>query len=313
MYNSPMHPVRLLPIFKERPWGVRDLSAWWPGVPADTPIGEAWFTADENAIAGGGTLGALIASDPRAVLGRESSDGSLPLLVKLLFTSERLSVQVHPDDPYAAVHHGSRGKTEAWQVLEAAPSAELGLGFVRPLSKDEATAAARSGAIEALLDWRPTSTGDTWLVPARTVHALGAGLTILEVQEQSDITYRLYDYGRPRELHLERGFEVADLGRYAIENTHVPGDDGRTQLTACDHFRLDSWRSPGALAFTPGEPFFHLLVVTAGEGAVNGRPTRPGDVWLVPAASGPFALELDGGEAVVAYTSPSPTRAFGRR
>jgi hypothetical protein len=192
-------------------------------------------------------------------------------------------------------------------------SAQLGLGFVRSLAKDEAVDAARSGAIETLLDWRPTAAGDTWLVPARTVHAIGAGLTILEVQEQSDITYRLYDYGRPRELHLDRGFEVADLGPYAIANTHAALDAHRERLTSCTHFTMERWRPVGTLAFTPGEPFYHLLVVTAGQGTAAGQPTRRGDVWLVPAASEPFTVELAGGEAVVAYTSPSPTRGFAHR
>jgi mannose-6-phosphate isomerase len=308
-----MQPVRLLPLFKERPWGVRDLSSWWPGAPVDAPIGEAWFTADENATAGGGPLGEFIASNPRAVLGRVGTGGPLPLLVKLILTAERLSVQVHPDDDYAAAQHGGRGKTEAWHVLEATPAAQLGLGFVRSLAKDEAVDAARSGAIETLLDWRPTAAGDTWLVPARTVHAIGAGLTILEVQEQSDITYRLYDYGRPRELHLDRGFEVADLGPYAIANTHAALDAHRERLTSCTHFTMERWRPVGTLAFTPGEPFYHLLVVTAGQGTAAGQPTRRGDVWLVPAASEPFTVELAGGEAVVAYTSPSPTRGFAHR
>src|SRR5262245_53044798 len=109
-----MQPLRLLPLFKERPWGVRTLAPWFPSEQPAVPIGEAWFTVNENPVAGGTTFGDVIAADPRAALGRGTRGGICPLLVKLLFTSERLSVQVHPNDEYAGQHHGSLGKTEAW-------------------------------------------------------------------------------------------------------------------------------------------------------------------------------------------------------
>lgn len=308
-----MLPLRLLPIFKERPWGVRSLAPWLAGEPPGVLVGEAWFTANDNRVDGGPTLGAAIAADPAGLLGRTArADGLCPLLLKFLFTSERLSVQVHPDDDYAARHHGSLGKTEAWHVLDARPDAALGLGFTRTLGPAEAIEAARSGAIEGLLDWRPTTIGDTWLVPAGTVHAIGAGVTVLEVQEHSDITYRLYDYGRPRELNLERGFEVADLGPYAVQNTRVPLDIARDRLTTCPYFTLERWIVDGAITFAPGSPFYHLAIVTRGRGRLAGRPTEPGDVWLVPAASESFSIELQGGEVLLAYTNGLPTRAFLR-
>nr|MCU0256293.1 class I mannose-6-phosphate isomerase [Vicinamibacterales bacterium] len=198
---------RLLPAFHERPWGVRSLAPWFDLTPPN-PVGEAWFTASACATSLGGTLGALIAASPRDLLGEAAFPGNEPLLLKLLFTSDRLSVQVHPDDHYARRHHGSAGKTEAWHVLRAAPGSRVGLGFTREVAVDEAREAARTGAIEGLLAWHPASAGDTFLVPAGTVHAIGAGLTLVEVQEPSDVTYRLYDYGRPRELHLEHGLTV---------------------------------------------------------------------------------------------------------
>lgn len=307
-----MLPRRLLPIFKERPWGVRSLAPWFPGVAPAAPVGEAWFTDNENRIKGGPTLGEAIAADPAGLLGREARGGLCPLLLKFLFTSERLSVQVHPDDAYARVHHDSLGKTEAWHVLEARADADLGLGFTRAVGRAEAVAAAKSGAIEHLLDWRRTKAGDTWLVPAGTVHAIGAGVTVVEVQENSDVTYRLYDYGRPRELHLDRGFEVADLGPYAVENPCVTIAPGRDRLTTCEYFTLERWRVGGALTFTPGAPFYHLVIVTAGQGQLAGRPVAPGHVWLIPASSQAFTLSLDHGEALIAYTSVEPTRSFER-
>ena len=305
-----MQPFRLLPLFKERPWGVRSLAPWFPSEKPAAPIGEAWFTVNENPVAGGTTLGDAIAADPKAVLGREARGGICPLLVKLLFTSERLSVQVHPDDEYAGQHHASLGKTEAWHVVGATPEAELGIGFRRSLDRAEAIAAARSGAIEDLLDWRPTRTGDTWLIPARTVHAIGAGVTAVEIQENSDITYRLYDYGRPRELHLDHGFTVADLEPYAVSNETVPIAPGRDRLTTCRYFTIERWRVREALEFTPGAGLYHLIVVLDGGGTLAGQPTGRGHVWFVPAASEGFRLMLHGGTALIAYTSSRDTTSF---
>ena len=307
-----MRPFRLQPLLKERPWGVRSLAPWLADVVGAAPIGEAWFTSNESQLAGGPTLGEAIAADPASVLGREARDLACPLLLKFLFTSERLSVQVHPDDEYARVHHGSLGKTEAWHVLDARPGATLGLGFTRRLARDEAVQAATTGAIEQLLDWRPAATGTTWLVPARTVHAIGAGFTILEIQENSDLTYRLYDYGRPRELHLEHGFEVADLGPYEVANRPAPIAPGRDRLTSCPYFMLERWDVHGALTCTPSEPFYHLLVVTAGGGSIADQETRRGDVWLIPARVDPCSIQLTHGEMLVAHPGAEPTAAFSR-
>jgi mannose-6-phosphate isomerase len=280
--------------------------------PLDAPIGEAWFTSDASRIDGGPTLGAAIAADPAGLLGREAHVGHCPLLLKFLFTSERLSVQVHPDDEYAREHHASPGKTEAWHVLDARTDATLGLGFVRDLARHEAVDAARSGAIEHLLHWRPARPGDTWLVPARTVHAIGAGVTIVEVQEMSDVTYRLFDYGRPRELHLERGFDVADLGPYTVENARVALGAGRERLTTCSYFTMERWTLDGRVAFSPGAAQFHLAIVAGGRGTLAGRPTAQGDVWLVPAGSDAFAIDLAGGVLLLAYTGEAATRSFAR-
>src|SRR5436190_7995575 len=135
-----MLPIRLLPLLKPRPWGVRTLAPWLRDDTEGVLVGEAWFTANETPIAGGPTLGAAIAADPLGLLGRDAPGGVCPLLLKFLFTSDRLSVQVHPDDDYARTHHGSLGKTEAWHVLDARPGATLGLGFTRAIDRAEAVA-----------------------------------------------------------------------------------------------------------------------------------------------------------------------------
>ncbi len=305
-------PFALHPTFAERPWGVTDLSPWFDNPTPDVRIGEAWFTADDNPTSLGETFGALTRAHPAEILGPDQGV-ECPLLVKILFTSERLSVQVHPDDGYAAEHHdGSRGKTEAWHVLAAEPRATIGLGLSAPLTREQGEAAARSGEIEHMMDWRPAVAGDTFLVPAGTVHALGPGLTLVEVQEQSDITYRLYDYGRGRQLHLERGFDVADLGPYTLgTDTRHTAVAGRTILTRCRYFTMECRTVSTPLQFAPLAPHFHLVVVVDGEGRIDGRPMARGSVWCVPARAESFAIESEAGcDLLVTYPSVEPSSSF---
>ena len=163
----------------EKVWGKHDLPP--PFVrPGDEPVGEIWF-------------------DPPPQLPQ--------VLVKYLFTSEKLSVQVHPSDAEAPA--GQRGKEECWLVLDAEPGATLAIGFKQAISREAMRAAALDGSIEDALVWHPVEAGDFFYLPVGTVHAIGPGLTLVEVQQNSDITYRLFDYGRPRELHLDAGLAVA--------------------------------------------------------------------------------------------------------
>jgi mannose-6-phosphate isomerase len=166
----------------EKPWGREALPAPFVA-PEGQRIGEIWFQPPPE----------------------------LPqLLVKYIFTSEKLSVQVHPDDDQArAAGHGRNGKEECWLVIDAEPGATLGVGFREPLGRAAMRAAALDGSIEELLAWHPVAAGDFFYIPAGTVHAIGAGVSLIEVQQNADITYRLYDYGRPRELHLDAGVAVA--------------------------------------------------------------------------------------------------------
>ncbi|MBA2356434.1 MAG: class I mannose-6-phosphate isomerase [Acidobacteria bacterium] len=305
-------PFALTPTFAERPWGVFDLSPWFANPSPSSRVGEAWFTADGNQTSLGETLGALTRAHGPEILGPEQGT-ECPLLVKILFTSERLSVQVHPDDEYAVAHHGpgSRGKTEAWHVIAAEPQATIGLGVTAPIAREQAEAAAQSGEIAHLMDWRPAKAGDTFLVPAGTVHALGPGLTLIEVQEQSDITYRLFDYGRGRQLHLQQGFDVADLGPYLLGNdTHHTADNGRTILTHCRYFTMESRTVRGQLSFAPLAPFFHLMLVVDGAGTIAGEPFHKGQAWCVPASAEPFQIESPTCDLVMTYPSVSPTPSF---
>ncbi len=245
--------------FLEKVWGSERLQPWFPD--SETKIGEVWFE-------GPGSL-------------------ELPLLVKFLFTSGKLSVQVHPDDAYAA-RYSSRGKTEMWHVLAAEPGARIAAGFREPVSEDRLHSAAHSGEIEELLAWHAAAPGDTFFIPAGTVHAIGAGLVLCEIQQRSDITYRLYDYGRPRELHIEESLAVA---RREPHSARV--DTVAEELISCDHFTVGRRAIAGSSEFIcpPGQ--FVLVIVIEGDGFVDGNPVRAGQVWYAPSGTPPFGVRGD--------------------
>lgn len=178
--------VNLPRVAVPKPWGRYDLPPAF-GKP-EGRIGEIWF--DEPL-------------------------GDLPLLIKWLFTSEKLSVQVHPNDAQAAAAGIARGKEECWIVIDAEPDAVLGIGTRKPLSAAELQSAANSGELESLIDWKPVRPGDWFHIAPGTVHAIGAGVTLVEIQQNADVTFRLYDYGRPRDLHLAEGVAVSKAEPYA--------------------------------------------------------------------------------------------------
>jgi mannose-6-phosphate isomerase len=200
--------ARVLPIrMVEKVWGREALPAPF-AAPEGQRIGEIWF---------------------------EPPPEVPQVLVKYLFTSEKLSVQVHPSD--ASALPGEAGKEECWLVLDAEPGARLAIGFERPVSAEEIEAAAKDGTIEDLLTWHDAGPGDLFYLPAGTVHAIGSGLSLVEVQQSSDTTFRLYDYGRPRELHLERALAVSEGVPYAAE--HRRSIAAGPVLVDGPHFRLD--------------------------------------------------------------------------
>jgi mannose-6-phosphate isomerase len=170
------------------------------------------------------------------------------LLVKYIFTSEALSVQVHPSDAQTtAAGLGRQGKEECWLVIDAEPGATLGIGFAQPLDARAMRAAALDGSIEHLMVWHPVKAGDFFYIPANTVHAIGAGVSLIEVQQNSDITYRLYDYGRPRELHLDQGIAVSQGEVYDLATRHaVLEERGEQTLVSGPLFRLDRIDGPAS-------------------------------------------------------------------
>lgn len=247
-------PVTILPpLFVPKVWGSTQLEPWFANPPER--IGEVWFP-----------VGAL--------------------LIKFLFTSENLSLQVHPDDAYAARVHGSRGKTEMWHVLRAAPDAAVAMGLLQALGDpQELRQAAESGQIMELVQWFPAHRGDTFFIPAGTVHAIGAGLALCEIQQNSDVTYRLYDYGRDRELHLDHAVKVAHIGPHAGASHARQLAAGRARLVDCPYFHTDALDLHG-----PSRVLAHLndridaVVVLEGELEIDEVRAVPGNVVQVSGA-----------------------------
>ena len=194
------------------------------------------------------------------------------ILVKYLFTSEKLSVQVHPSNANALA--GEAGKEECWLVLDAEPDARLAIGFERAVTPDEIAAAARDGTIESLLTWHPARAGDLFYLPAGTVHAIGPGLALVEVQQNSDTTFRLYDYGRPRELHLDRAIAVADGVPYAAQ--HRRSIAGGPVLVDGPLFRLDRIEGAPDAATLAAYPAALLALPLAGEVRAEDGSARAG-------------------------------------
>lgn len=249
--------------YVEKPWGRAHLPPIFEP-PEDKRIGEVWFL----------------------------DDGDLPLLAKYIFTSERLSIQVHPNDGQARARGLPRGKNECWYILDAEPGATIGLGLKRKVSDAELRAAALDGSIEQLMDWRPVARGDFIFVEAGTVHVIGAGISLLELQQKSDVTYRLYDYGRPRELHLEDGAAVAKAGPYERQIQHLSGND-RERLVEGPDFDL---------VLTDRDAFAdrtRLVMPLEGEVRAGADIGRPGDCLLVQAREG---IETMGARMLIGAT-----------
>lgn len=253
----------------EKPWGRTDIPQAF-GDMGGKRIGEIWYEID----------------------GPEQ----LPILVKWLFTSEKLSIQVHPNDSQARDRGMPSGKEECWYIVDAAPGATLGIGTTRPLDAEELRAASLSGSIEELMDWKPVKAGDYFYIPAGTVHAIGADITLVEVQQYADITYRLFDYGRPRELHLDDGVAVSEAQPYQDPRT---GNCRNTkQLVDGPPFSLWKVSSGEALGALPISDR-RWIIPLSGQISVDAARGVVGDCLLVNAS---HQLVFDeGASALVAW------------
>ncbi len=235
-------PFRLRPFFSERVWGRESLAPWFGETGTAELVGEAWLTGPQCVIETGRHAGRTLAEVARecgAELLGPGGDGEFPLLVKVLFPNDKLSVQVHPDDERARAMGQPRGKTECWYVLEAEPGAAVALGLREGADAAGVERAIAEGTLEEMLVQVPVSAGEMVFVDAGTVHAIGPGVTLLETQQTSDTTFRMWDYGRPRELHVEQGVAATKFRTRAGKVEARAIGEGMTRLIEEQYFTVD--------------------------------------------------------------------------
>jgi mannose-6-phosphate isomerase len=319
--TGPLQPIFIERRIVEPIWGGGRLAAWLD-LPEPRParLGETWQVFDANPVVGGPFAGRTLAQLARTLgpdlVGTRTAaryGADFPLLAKFIDANDRLSIQVHPDDAYAhtvEAHTGFHGKTEAWYILDAVPGATVTYGLSRPSTRGEFAAAVEAGTVEALMGQLPVAPGDVVFVPAGTLHAINAGIVLFEIQQKSDLTYRVYDYGRrdaatgkPRELHLAKSLDVS---RFAP----APGGKvaplalgpGRDLLIACPYFALERWSPAAPLAAATDPGSFEILTLIAGGAALTwgGDEARlaRGDSVVLPAALGAYGL-VPGPEATL--------------
>ncbi len=300
----------MLPGFDPRPWGTHDLSPIYPNHKFEEKIGEAWLTGDDCKVANGAltgkTLSQLSEQYQRDLVGDAARDARrFPLLLKFLFPHEKLSVQVHPDDEQARRVGQPWGKTECWYVAHAAPGAQIALGLKPGVTVSQLEQAIQEKRAEDLLNWLNVYAGDMIYVAGGTVHTLGPGSVIVETQQQSDTTYRLYDYGRPRELHLKEGLaavkEKVASGKVIrpAPAQFLGSHNRRAPLVAAPYFVVDMFETKEALELSTrddsGRSSVQILVAVEGCGVVEPPGMEPvtlakGDAVVIPASLEKFGV-----------------------
>ena len=260
-----------------KPWGVGDLQPWSNVDGSDDAVGELWFE-------------------------RADKDAPTPaLLLKLLFTSEPLSIQVHPDDTYARAMGMPNGKSEAWYILSAEPDAQIGVGLKHQVTPQQLRASIQNGSITELIHWRSVAKGDVIYIPAGTVHAIGAGIVLAEIQQHSDATFRLFDYGRQRELHEDNGVAVAHPWPLRTPNHPTPLTANRTVLVASKHFVLERVELPeGSSWALLAEPETWILVLD-GHAAIGLAAASIGEAIFIGGGRTSIEVGDNGLSALIAY------------
>jgi mannose-6-phosphate isomerase len=305
-----LYPLLMLPGFDPRPWGTYDLSPIYPNRQFEEKIGEAWLTGDDCKIANGPLTGQTLAQVSekyqRELVGDAARDARrFPLLLKFLFPHEKLSVQVHPDDEQARRIGQPWGKTECWYVAHARPGAQIALGLKPGVTVAQLEQSIHEKRAEEVLNWLNVFTGDMIYVAGGTVHTLGPGSVIVETQQQSDTTYRLYDYGRPRELHLKEGMAAVKLNVASGKvvrpaPVQVPGSNNRqAPLVAAPYFVVDMFEMKDAQEMNTrddsGKSSAQILVAVEGCGIVEAAGAEAvtlakGDAVVVPASVEKFTV-----------------------
>jgi len=305
-----LYPLLMSPAFDPRPWGTLDLSTIYPNHKFNERIGEAWLTGDHCVVANGPlakrSLADLSKEFGSALVGTAARDPQrFPLLLKFLFPEEKLSVQVHPDDATAQRFGEPWGKTECWYVAHAKPGSQIALGLKPGVTRAQFEQAIHDNRAEELLNWINVYQGEMIYVAGGTVHTLGPGAVIVETQQQSDTTYRLYDYGRARPLHLERGLasikEQTASGK-VIRPAPVAingGKSRRSSMIIAPYFTVDLFELKEPQAFSTaddvGKTSVQILVAVEGCGVVEAQGRDPvtlakGDAVVIPAALHGFTV-----------------------
>jgi mannose-6-phosphate isomerase len=323
-----LYPLRFRPLLRRYIWGGRRLErSLGKRLPPGDDWAESWEICDRGADQSvvefgplaGSTLGNLMGRYGRDLLGRHHPQTRFPLLLKLLDAARTLSVQVHPDDARAArLTPPDLGKTEAWVVLEAEPGSLIYAGLKPGVDRNGLATAIREGRCENCLHVVRASPGDCIFLPAGTVHAIGAGLLVAEIQQSSDVTYRLYDWnrpgpdGRPRPLHVEQGLDAIDFSRGQVE-PQQPRPTERPEverLVECEQFTLDRWHFDSPLA-AGGDGRCHIVAVLAGALRIEGDPAEVvverGGTALLPAGLGPIQMRPQIGTVLLDAYLPQKT------
>ncbi|WP_375413246.1 class I mannose-6-phosphate isomerase [uncultured Bradyrhizobium sp.] len=265
-----------------KPWGVADLTPWSGIDGSGDAVGELWFR-------------------------RPDKDAPIPaLLLKLLFTSEPLSIQVHPDDAFAHSIGLPNGKTEAWYILSATPEARIAVGLKRHLTRQQLRGSIKDGSIAGLAQWRSVRRGDFISIPAGTIHAIGAGIMLAEIQQNSDVTFRLFDYGRQRELHEENAVAVADARPALTEAVARHLSDERWALIASPHFVLERIKLPANSTWAIIADKETWILVIEGLAKIGATNTTVGDVIFVEADRAIIEVGPNGMSSLIAYPGPDP-------
>ncbi len=263
-----------------KPWGSTDLAPWHGPAPSGVSIGEVWFERSAGA--------------------QETS-----LLLKLLFTTAPLSIQVHPDDVLAHAMGLPNGKTEAWYILFATPGAQIAIGLKESVTSAELRRAIEDGSIVDLVRWQPVRRGEIYLIPAGTIHAIGAGIVLAEIQQRSDVTFRLFDFGRLRELHVDQAVAAAHVHPLQSQNPSEWLSDNRTVLVANPYFVLERIDlDAGSWLFEAGRELW-LLVIEGGAHIAN-NAVRAGDAIFAQADKMEMLVEPQGVTILIAYPGPYP-------
>lgn len=314
-------PFRLAPYFRTRIWGFQDLRPWYDYTTEGEPIGEVWLTGDA-CVVDSGPLSGMSFKDFSAkysaqLLGADKAGQEFPLLIKVLFPKEKLSVQVHPDDKLAQSFGEPRGKTECWYALDAEPDATVALGLKEGVTPEQLRKAIADSTMENLLQWLHVKKGDMIFVDAGTVHAIAPGSVFLEIQQNSDLTYRIYDYGRPRELHLEKSFQAMRLQTHAGKVQPMVKSD-RSVLIDETYFRVEQLCIQGQRSAEeikgledPKAASFQLFFASKGDVKFSGTNFESfvlpqGSLAVVPAASPSWTVEAENKSSLIRMIPKEP-------